>query len=150
MRRRAQCKGPWTLENKNMKLCGYTSACCGTYYEKGWTKGTSCYSWLFGPKFHPTEKANTIADCLVISSTQRPVSRRQWAAGCGYSSSTDPSCKRQSPEGPRLCVVRKLIWSLKLRTAAFGSRISRNTARKKTWTHRNPVRIAIFLKIYAR
>jgi hypothetical protein len=44
-------------------MSGYLAHCEISPIEK-WTKGTNCNSWPSGFKFHPSEKAKAIADCL--------------------------------------------------------------------------------------
>jgi hypothetical protein len=84
-------------------------------------------------KFLPTEKANTIADCLLISShpTDLCHENNEWRVVVTFRALLQAE-NGSPPEGPGPCAARKLIRSLEKRTASFGSRISRKTPRKKT------------------
>jgi hypothetical protein len=72
---------------------------------------------IHGPSslnYYLREKANTTAECLVITSYPMiSVTKKQWAAGGGYSSSTVRSC-RQHPPGIRCTEINR---SLQLRKA---------------------------------
>jgi hypothetical protein len=62
-------------------------ACCEIPPKEGWTNGIHGASRL---KFHPLEKANTIADCLEIQFTPHDLcdENHEWRVEAKSSSST--------------------------------------------------------------
>jgi hypothetical protein len=89
-----------------------------------------------GLNYYLREKANTTADCLVITSYPMTcVTKKQWAEGGGYSSSTVRSCRRHPP-GVRPHDAQKLInlwnWERPAKLIAFKTNIS-GTFQEDQW-----------------
>jgi hypothetical protein len=104
--------------NQDRKLRGHTSSnmgYCEIPHKEGWTKGTNCNTWSFGPSILSERKANVIANYLENLFTPHEVcdtdhERRVEARIQALLTTVDET----APVKFRPCDVSKEIRSLKL------------------------------------
>jgi hypothetical protein len=91
---------------------------CQILHKEGWTKDTNYYSWFTRPKFHPSEKADAISDCLKIQLISHVLCDeiREWRVEAGVQALLE-AVDNNPLERIGSCDLQKLINSLKLRKA---------------------------------